>query len=396
MRQAVGLRASDCGVVVALDQWLVDSWATRVCCRIEEAPFEYVIAGARLRPYVMVDESPSYFDPLPLVVAREGELVFGALPESATHAQLQINRLQIGASDVRLPFGLDPFDPFDPGSDRSGLGPFLAGEDDDRSLPPEWECRGEWLFRLRIPSGPEGRRAAHPAFERVGPCGVAVPWIDSGDHGTLVAVDLIPSPFVAWGPLWKQVAVREPAAPLPAVRLRAERGGERWETAAHGPYGTLGSRLYLEGPSLTPDAVVVDELHAVRLPFPLEHTFPARSFESRPSFDIPFDALGLDGRLRFTIFDVYGDASCFILMYRIAIESRDVQAAWISAAALVDGWDVEQVCQEDGQQPLRDLGLDEIPGVRAMRFGTIRPERDITLRIDALDLALAAPVRIAL
>lgn len=405
MAMRVNLQASDLGVELSLDAWHIDAWCTRAVVTIVEAPFSCAVASARLVAQ-RVERGDLYpLATLPLVAARprDGgtELLFGALPADATHATLRVTRLRVGddtPSDAPAPRAFDPFDLDDPACDASACARFLEAEDDDRSLPPEWECRGEWAYDLTVPPPPAdglpSTRTALPVLVDVGPCAVAVPWVDVGESASLLAVDVVNRDQARWGALWKDVALGEERTAVPAARLTINQRGEPWSGEPLGPYGRLGARLYFEGPPIDGPAelgVGLEGLLGVALSPPSEHTFAAHSFEQAPTFDIDLATMGLDGQLRITLHDVHGNDGTFLLMYRADLSSTDIGTAWLSDVTLIDSDNVEHVCQEDGTQPLRDFGLEAPPGVRAMRFGGIRAEEPVTLRVGALDIWWRSP-----
>lgn len=401
----VNQRASDLGVELSLDAWSVEPWCTRATVTVTDAPFPCAVASARLVTGRVERGDLFALATLPLVTARRRddatELLFGALPPDATHATLRVTRLRVGDDtppDAPLPRAFDPFDVDDAACDPAACARFLALEDDDRGLPPEWECRGEWAYDLTVPPQnsemPPSTRMGLPVLVDVGPCAVAIPWIDVGERASLLAVDVVTRHQSHWGPRWKDVALGGETTAVPRAHLTITHGGAAWPCEPLGPYGLLGARLYFEGPPVdgpTGLGVTLASLQGATLSPPVEHTFPAHSFEQVPTFDIDLALLGLDGSLRVTLHDVHGNDGTFLLMYRAELTSPDLDAAWLADVTLIDGDSVEHVCQEDGTQPLRDFGLGAPAGVRAMRFGGISAERPVTLRVGALDVAWRVP-----
>lgn len=394
------LCASDLGVEIVLESCAAEAWCTRLVVRIIEAPFAYGITSARLLPSCDGDD---HEETLPLVAVRSvedaTELLFGALPLDTTTLTLHITRLRVNAeTDTPFPAAYDPFDPLDAASEREACLRFLEAEDAARDLPPEWECRGLWSFTLSpTPRDATRARIVLPVLETLGACALAVPWVHPDPHATLLAVDVIARPWISWGALWKEAALRETSerVPVPAARIAIRQGSTAWPSHPLGPYNRLGTRLYFEGPPLAfdgePIEVALESLQNVPLTPPVEHTFPAHSFERNAEIGVPLAAAGLDGTLRLTLHDVYGNDALFLLLYRTQLTAADLLGAWISDASLIDADGVEHVCQEDGVQPLREFGLTAPPSVRAMRFGGIRADRPVTLRIRALDLTFTDP-----
>ncbi len=258
--------ASDLGIVIALESLAVDSWCTRARVRIEQAPWACSVTGARLIPFDVTGEAPAFYDPLPLcdVTTSPAEqqvcdLLFGALPPQAACATLLLTRLQLEEThtEVAIPAGFDPFDPYETDSAIDRVRAFHQREDDEMMLAPAWECRGQWAYRINLPVAAltAPLRHALSLLQPVGPVAIVVPFVDFGARGTLVAVEIVPPGWTDWGSDWKLAALRalEDGAriPVPDARFVVQADGMAWHAPPRGPYGSLCTRRYYDGPHVS-------------------------------------------------------------------------------------------------------------------------------------------------
>ena len=404
MIHPVSACATDLGVEICIDAIVLDTWCIRLRTRVTEAPMPVAISSARLETDTIDGHIRTRLDVLPLVSTvpletGQTELLFGAVPHAATDVTLVVTRLvtvDAGFSDPPFPQGHDPFDPLDEASDPRAVATFHHQEDDARDHPMPWEIRGAWRCEVALPDDRPitGQRVPLALHKSLGSCAIALPWMAAGAHATLVAIDVVNPRWAAWGALWKSAALsHDLALPVPRISLSLS-AGDGWSASPLGPYGLHAARTYYIGPPLETSTALRAEvrgIYDVALDPPLTHRFDPRAFEPSATFTLDLTPLGESGELRFEIVDVYGDDATFLLLYRTELISVSLEGVWISCAALVDGDEVEHICQEEGTQPLREAGLEAAPDVRAMRFGRIRSETPVILRVSGVDLAWKRP-----